>query len=182
MAIRYWMFVHPLDRAREMVAGGFVQHPWGDEQPLNVMAEADGVVLYCPRTENPDGEPLRSVVQAGRVLSDAPYRVGGRGKSPWRHDVQWLADAQIAPIRPLRDMLELTRDSRFWGEQLRPGWVELSRRDFEICEDAVRRPTPGPSLFALQAERAGLARPDASTAPPPAWMDAPIDRPPTPGW
>lgn len=178
MAIRYWLFVHPLDRARELMAGGFVQHAWGEAQPLQTMAEADGVVLYCPRTENPDGEPLRSLAGAGRVVTAEAYRVGGRGRTLWRHDVQWLPESQLAPIRPLRDTLELTRNSAFWGEQLRPGWVELSARDFMICEDAVRRAAPAPSQFGMRAAAAGV-----DAAPPPApWMDSPRDRPPTPGW
>ena len=50
-------------------------------------------------------------------------------------------------------MLELTRDDRFWGERLRPGWVEISARDFDILTDAVRRPSPDPSGFMLRALR-----------------------------
>lgn len=153
MAIRYWLIVQPLDRARELVELGAAQVPRGDREPLGRMRPADGVVLYCPRTSNPDGEPLRAAVQAGRVVSEEPYQAGTPGRSPWRVDVDWLPEARIAPIRPLRDLLELTRSTAFWGERLRPGWVELSRRDFEILEDAVRRPAPDPSRFMLRALR-----------------------------
>nr|WP_225752249.1 hypothetical protein [Pseudoclavibacter sp. Marseille-Q3772] len=179
MAIRYWLFVHPLDRARELIANGVVQHAWGGVEPLNLMRESDGMVLYCPRTENPDGDPLRVLAQAGRVLTAEPYRVGGRGRTLWRHDVQWLPESQLAPIRQLRDLLELTRNSMFWGEQLRPGWVELSQRDFMICEDAVRRSAPAPSPFGVHA---ASTQPSSSTDEPAAWMDSPRDRPPSPGW
>lgn len=151
MGIRYWLIVHPLDRARELIQGGYAQVAWGTLEPLDRMRTADGIVLYCPRYENPDGEPLRAAVQAGRVTSERPFQPGTAGRSPWRVEVEWLPETQFGYIRPLRDMLDLTRESRFWGEQLRPGWVELSRRDFEIFEDAVRRPAPDPSGFALRA-------------------------------
>lgn len=148
MSIRYWLVVQPLDRARQLVEGGYVQVPWGALDGVAQLREADGVALYSPREHNPDGEPLRAFVQAGRVLAGEAYQPGGRGASPWRRDVEWLPEAQIAPIRPLRDLLELTRD-RYWGEQLRDGWLEISRRDFEIAEDAVRRPAPEPSSLVL---------------------------------
>lgn len=157
MGIRYWLIVQPLDRARELIASGYAQVTWGGLEPLDRMRVADGVVLYCPRYENPDGESLRAAVQAGRVTSDEAYRSGTGGRSPWRVDVEWLPDAQFGYIRPLRDMLELTRDSKFWGEQLKPGWVELSRRDFEIFEDAVRRSAPDPSGYMLRALQEGPA-------------------------
>lgn len=153
MAIRYWLVVQPLDRARELVELGCIQVPWGAREPLERMRAADGVVLYSPRESNPDGEPLRAVVQAGRIQTDEPVQSGGYARSPWRHEVEWLPEARVAPIRPLRDLLDLTRDDRYWGERLRDGWVELSRRDFEIFEDAVRRPAPDPSGFMLRTLR-----------------------------
>lgn len=152
MAIRYWLLVHPLDRARELVETGVARVVWGGEQPVAEFREADGVVIYSPRVHNPDGEPLRAAVAAGRVTGE-PYQYGGRGRPSWVAPVEWLAGARIAPIRPLRDMLELTRDSKFWGEQLRDGWVELSQRDFMILEDAVRPVAPEPSGFAIDALR-----------------------------
>lgn len=148
MALRYWLVVHPLDRARQLVEGGYVQAPWGARDGVEAMRESDGVALYCPRETNPDGEPLRSFVQAGRVAPGDAYQAGGRGTAPWRRNVDWLAEARVAPVRPLRDLLHFTRD-RYWGEQLRTGRLELSRRDFEVIEDAVRRPAPEPSTLAM---------------------------------
>lgn len=149
MAIRYWLVVQPLDRARDLVDGGYVQVPWGALEGVAEMRESDGVVIYCPRERNPDGEPLRAFAQAGRVLDDEPYQAGGRGYSPWRRRVEWMRDARLAPVRPLRDLLDLTRDDRYWGERLRNGWLELTRRDFTVVEDAVRRPPPEPSMLGM---------------------------------
>ncbi|CAG7844248.1 hypothetical protein USB125703_00474 [Pseudoclavibacter triregionum] len=160
MAIRAWLVVQPLDRARTMVEGGYIQAPWGVPEPVQAMGEADGVVIYSPRESNPDGEPLRSVVAAGRVLPGEAYQAGDRGSSPWRRDVEWMPEARIAPIRPLRDLLDLTRRNRYWGELLRPGWLELSRRDFEVLEDAVRRRPPEPGVLGVTLrERAQDAPP-----------------------
>lgn len=154
MAIRYWLVVQPLDRARELIAAGVVQGAWGRREIVAPMGLSDGVVLYSPRESNPDGDPLRSVVAAGRVTDEEAYREGGRGSVLWRRDVEWLPDATVAPIRPLRDLLEFTRDDIHWGERLRPGVLELSHRDFAILEDAVRRPSPEPSAFVLRSLRA----------------------------
>lgn len=152
MSIRYWLVVQPLDRARALAGGGYVQVPWGLREGVADMREADGVALYSPREQNPDGEPLRAFVQAGRVLAGDAYQVGGRGVAIWRRDVEWLPETRPAPVRPLRDLLELTRD-RYWGEQLRGGWLEISRRDFIIIEDAVRRPAPEPSRMMIRMLR-----------------------------
>lgn len=130
MAIRYWLLVHAAERARELVAAGAVQ---GGPVPLREFREADGVVLYAPRE---GGEPLRAVVACGRVAGAAVER-GGRGMPWWEVPVQWQ-DAQPALIRPLRGALDLTRDRERWGEQLRPGWVELSPRDWVTLRDAMR--------------------------------------------
>ncbi|MFD2756801.1 EVE domain-containing protein [Gulosibacter faecalis] len=163
MAIRYWLLVHPLDRARELVESGTARVAWGGAEPIADFREADGVVIYAPREHNPDGEPLRAAVAAGRVTADG-YQLGGHGAPRWVAPVDWLRGARIAPIRPLRDMLELTRDSKFWGERLRPGWLELTHRDFIIFEDAVRPAAPEPSGFALDALREA-ASPPPSPAP-----------------
>jgi hypothetical protein len=165
VAIRYWLLVHPLDRARQLVETGVARVTWGNEQPVSSFREADGVIIYSPREYNPDGEPLRAAVAAGRVTGEA-YQLGGHGTPRWVAPVDWLPGARIAPIRPLRDMLELTRDTKFWGEQLRDGWVELSQRDFMILEDAVRPAAPEPSGFAIDAIRDGASRTEHPSTPP----------------
>lgn len=152
MSIRYWLVVQPLDRARQLVEGGYVQVPWGLHAGVAEMGESDGVALYSPREHNPDGDPLRAFVQAGRVRAGEAYQAGGRGASPWRRDVEWMLESRIAPIRPLRDMLEFT-SGRFWGEKLRDGWLEISGRDFIVAEDAVRRPAPEPSALVMRMLR-----------------------------
>lgn len=167
MALRYWLVVQPLDRARRQIDGGYVQLPWGRLRGLDAMRESDGVALYAPRQRNPDGEPLRAVVATGRVRDGAPYRAeAGRAELElWRLRVAWDPEGSPAPIRPLRDHLELTRAHRFWGEQLRDGLTELSRRDFEIMRAAVARPAPEPSRLGmgLLREPPGRAAPRTST-------------------
>ena len=152
MSIRYWLVVQPLDRARQLVEGGYVQVPWGRFEGVEPMRESDGVALYCPRERNPEGEPLRAFVQAGFVRPGEAFQAGSAGTSPWRRGVDWLPESAIAPVAELRDALAFT-SSRWWGEQLRDGVLELVRRDFELILDAVRRPAPEPSSFALGAAR-----------------------------
>lgn len=148
MALRFWLVVQPLDRARELMAGGVVQAPWGAREGVAEMGESDGVALYSPREENPDGEPLRAFVGAGYITDAEPWQAGTAPTSPWRRTVKWTPDPRIAPIRPVRDILDLTRKNRWWGEQLRSGVVEISRRDFEVALDQVRRRAPEPGRIA----------------------------------
>ena len=155
MAIRYWLVVQPLDRARRQIEGGYLQLPRGRREGLAQMREADGVALYSPRRSNPDGQALRAFVGAGRIEDAEAYGAPLRLDGPvlWRRRARWSADPAPAPLRPLRDVLELTR-SRFWGERLQDGLVELSRRDFEIVAEALARPAPEPSRLGM-----GLVRP-----------------------
>ena len=74
MAIRYWLLVHPLDRARELMESGHARVAWSGPQPVSQFREADGVVLYSPRTHNPEGEPLRAALRLEAAREAASRR------------------------------------------------------------------------------------------------------------
>jgi len=44
-------------------------------------------------------------------------------------------------IRPLLSVLELTRGDPNWGYQLRRGLIEISRHDFDMIRQQMRRPS-----------------------------------------
>lgn len=177
MAIRYWLVVQPLDRARGMVSAGHVQVPWATYEVMAAIGLSDGIALYSPRERNPEGEPLRAFTGVGRVADAQPWRPGGRAADIWRRRVDWEPDAQMAPMRPLRDVLDFIRQDRYWGEQLRRGILEISRRDFEVIADAVRpgSPEPGrlPSFLSERQEPNPFpVHPDGWT--PDAWWEPPV--------
>ncbi|RUR03594.1 EVE domain-containing protein [Labedella endophytica] len=139
MAIRYWLAVAHRDHVRRAVQLGVAQLNYGRREGLEGMRESDGVAFYSAR-DVPDGNPVRSFTAVGRVADDDVYRVDGgdSGWRPWRRRVDFRLDVADAPIRPLLHVLELTRHSYDWGLQLRPGFLELSRHDFEVVEQAMR--------------------------------------------
>jgi len=150
MPIRFWLGVVQRDHVLRGVAGGFAQVNHGARSPLARMGSADGFVYYSPKTEYPDGDPLREFTAIGRIADDDVYQVTQRpamsaetpGFTPWRRRVDWELDAVAAPIRPLLAVLDFTRDDPNWGYQLRRGLIEISRHDFELIRRQMRRPTP----------------------------------------
>ena len=139
MAIRFWLAVAHRDHVRRAVEAGVAQLGFGRREGLETMRESDGIAFYSAR-DVPDGDPVRAFTAVGRVADDDVYRVGGAdsGWRPWRRRVDYRLDVADAPIRPLLHVLEFTRHSYDWGLQLRPGFLELSRHDFDVVEQAMR--------------------------------------------
>lgn len=152
VAIRFWLGVVQLDHVRIGLASGIAQFNHGSRAAVSQLAEADGVVYYSPRVSYPDGEPLRAFTAIGRVADSTVYQAtdagapgldGGSGRPfrPWRRRIEYDRDAVATPIRPLVGMLDFTALPN-WGYQLRRGLIELSRHDFELIREQMRRPAP----------------------------------------
>jgi hypothetical protein len=139
VAIRYWVVVANRDHVRRAVEAGVAQLTYGRREGLDGMRESDGIAFYSAR-ELPEGSPLRAFTAVGRVADDELYRVGAGDSDwrPWRRRVDYRPDVADAPIRPLLHVLEFTRHSYDWGLTLRPGFLEVSRHDFEVIEQAMR--------------------------------------------
>lgn len=142
MAIRFWLAVASRDHVTSAVHQGIAQVNHGSRSGLDAMGESDGLVYYSPKTEYPDGEPLKHFTAIGRIASNELYQALSLDRRPWRRKVDWDLGAEPAPIRPLLGALDFTRNAPNWGYQLRGGLIELSRHDFEIVRDAMRRPSP----------------------------------------
>lgn len=144
MAIRFWLGVVHRDHVRIAVRKGIAQLNHGSREAISRLGEADGLVYYSPREER-DGEPLRAFTAIGRVADgdvySADHRVGVVAQQ-WRRRIDWYRPAIEAPIGPLRSHLDLTRNRRNWGIQLRPGLVELTRHDWDLIRQAMRMPAP----------------------------------------
>ncbi|HEV7848597.1 MAG TPA: EVE domain-containing protein [Mycetocola sp.] len=142
MAIRYWLAVASRDHVRTAVDLGVAQISHGTRPNLERMGDADGLVYYSPKTAYPDGDPLKQFTAIGRIAGTEIYQALSLDWRPWRRRVDWDETAEPALIRPLLGALEFTRNAPDWGYQLRAGLIELSRHDFEIIRDAMRRPSP----------------------------------------
>jgi EVE domain len=158
VAIRYWMGVVQREHVRRAVAMGLAQGNHGSRAAIAQMGEADGIVFYSPKTDI-EGEPLKAFTAIGRIADSAVFQAGsgsgsGAGSGagggagsrsgdfrPWRRAADYETDAVEAPIRPLLAVLDFSRDNPNWGYQLRRGMIEISRHDFEVIRQQMRRPS-----------------------------------------
>lgn len=82
------------------VAGGFTQANHGKPHMLRRMARDDWIIFYSPKTDYPDGDPLRAFTAIGRVSDDEVYQEDFDPQfQPWRRRVEFLA-CRETPIRP----------------------------------------------------------------------------------
>lgn len=127
---QHWLAVASGDHVARGLAGGFMQVCHGRAAPLRRIEPGDGVVYYSPTRVIGVADGFKAFTAIGTVRESEPYRVDmGGGFVPFRRDVDWR-QATVAPIAPLLDSLDLTRDRRNWGHQLRFGLLAIGLDDF----------------------------------------------------
>ncbi|HET8987159.1 MAG TPA: EVE domain-containing protein [Humibacillus sp.] len=118
---RSWVIVAARDHARRGVRAGFVMANHGKRAPLARMSPGDGILIYSPSTDYPDGEPLRAVTIVGEVTGEQPEPsdviAGGF------HRAARLREIEPIPLAEIRDHLPVSR--------LRFGFFELESADAE---------------------------------------------------
>lgn len=137
--MRCWLGVVQREHVLRGVALGVAQTNHGARAGVARMEPGDGFVFYSPRTAYPDGVPLREFTAIGRVAPGEPWQAsepagsGGSGDfRPWRRKVDYDGSAVATPIRPLLEVLDLTRGGRAWGLALRRGHLEVTPHDFAV--------------------------------------------------
>jgi hypothetical protein len=135
---RFWIGV--VSRAHVLIGveGGFAQVNHGKKAPLRRMGAGDGLLFYSPRTDYPDGDPLRAFTAVGVVRSGEVYQAHmGGGFTPFRIDVAWLPSEET-PIRPLLERLSFIRDPAHWGAAFRFGHLEVPEADFRLIAGEMK--------------------------------------------
>src|SRR2546428_11537886 len=90
-AERAWVGVVSRAHVLRGVAGGFAQLCHGKHGPLARMSVGDWLAYYSPRTDFPDGAPLRAFTALGRVVRENPYAVDmGKGFGAYPRDIPYL--------------------------------------------------------------------------------------------
>lgn len=136
---RYWIGIASLDHVQKGVEGGFCQLGHGKAAPIKRLSPGDWLIYYSPRTALEGGEPVQAFTAIGEIAKAEPYAVvQGMGFEPTRRDVRYRKRARPAPIRPLLEKLEITRDKPNWGMVLRRSLLEISHEDFEIIRGAMK--------------------------------------------
>lgn len=131
------MGVVQLSHVRRGVDLGIIQTNHGSAAGVQRMRPGDGVVLYSPKTDYPDGDPLQRFTAIGTVSEGDAWQADEGHRHPWRRRVAWDDAAAQADIRPLLDVLEFSRGNPHWGGVMRRGNVELSEHDFRVIAEAM---------------------------------------------
>lgn len=133
---KYWVVTASADHSAVGRREGIVQAGHGKAAPLLRMRAGDGVLIYSPRETIPDGPALQAFTAIGRVAVGEPWIGIMEGFRPWRRRVLW-AEAQTAAIRPLLDVLDLTRGLTSWGMAFRYGLRPVTAADFAVIATAM---------------------------------------------
>jgi EVE domain len=138
---RHWIVVASADHAQRGRSAGFMQACHGKRGPLQRLKAGDGVACYSPTETFRGKERLAAFTSIGRIKADPVYQADmGEGFRPFRRDVTYF-DAQVAPIHPLLDELDLTKGNRNWGARFRFGLVEITADDFARIAAAMKANT-----------------------------------------
>ena len=134
-----WMGVVCAEHARAGRDGGFAQLGHGKHAAVKSLKRGDWIVYYSPREGIGDGDVVQSFTTIGRVTSDEPYQIEqSAGFAPFRVDVDYASNAKPAPIKPLLDRLELTRErGANWGIVMRGSKRRVSEHDMPVIAKAM---------------------------------------------
>lgn len=136
-----WIAVASAEHVQKGRLSGFMQVCHGKGAPLRRMKPNDGVVYYSPTITFGGKDKLQSFTALGQIIDREPYQVDmGNGFCPFRRDVLWF-DAQEAPITPMLEQLDFTKNKKSWGYQFRFGLIAISEHDMQLIIKAMQIPT-----------------------------------------
>jgi len=132
-----WIGVASRDHVKAAIKGGFAQAGHGKMAPVKRMKRGDHILYYSPREGLNVGERVQSFTAVGRVLDDEPHRAKqSECFEPFRRKVHYFK-AHDAPVRPLLEKLDFTRDRSSWGMVFRRSLFEIDDKDFRIIAHAM---------------------------------------------
>lgn len=115
---------------------GIAQIQHGKRAGLARMHPGDTLIYYSPRTEYPEGEPLKAFTAIGEVADGDIWQAHEGDFHPYRRTVRYQTGAREVPLSEVTDRLELT-STEHWGYRLRLGLVPLSEADAAIIREAM---------------------------------------------
>ncbi|MEO8670144.1 MAG: EVE domain-containing protein [Tahibacter sp.] len=133
----YWIGVVSRAHVQIGVQGGFMQLNHGKRAPVQRLRGGDALVVYSPRVDYPDGEPLQCFTAIGVIATGDVYQVEMTPEfNPYRVDVRFL-DCQEAPIKMLIGKLTFIKNKTNWGAAFRFGQLKIPELDFLLIADAM---------------------------------------------
>lgn len=136
--MKSWIAVASAEHVRNGYAQGFMQVCHGKGTPLRRLKPKDWVVYYSPTVTFGGKDKLQSFTAIGQIQEREPYQVDmSNGFCPFRRDVRWF-ESHEAPITPLLNLLDFTKNKKNWGYQFRFGLMEISEHDMQQISIAMR--------------------------------------------
>lgn len=133
----YWLGVVSRSHIQIGVKDGFIQLNHGKKAPLRKFGTGDGLVIYSPRTEYPNGEPLQFFTAIGTIVSGEVYQVEmAPDFKPYRVDVCYSQCKEV-PIKPLIEKLSFIKSKTHWGAAFRFGQLKIPAHDFALIAEAM---------------------------------------------
>jgi len=133
----FWVGVVSRSQVEIGVRGRFVQLNHGKKSAVQRLRAGDGLAMYSPRTDYPDGAPLQQFTALGVVLTGEVYAVEmAPDFTPYRVDVKFLP-CRAAPIAPLIETLSFIRSKTHWGAAFRFGMLKVPPEDFRKIATAM---------------------------------------------
>jgi hypothetical protein len=152
---QFWIGVVSRSHIERGVAGGFLQLNHGKRAPVRRFRAGDGVAIYSPRTDYPDGAPLQAFTAIGTIVSGDVYQVEMAADfRPYRIDVRYEA-CRETPIAPLIDALTFITSKTHWGAAFRFGQLRIPAPDFATIARAMGCPHLAPAVAEAGSDRAG---------------------------
>lgn len=138
----YWMGVASEEHAWAGRDGGFAQLGHGKHTAVKSLKAGDWIVYYSPKEKMGQGDAVKAFTTIGSVTSEEPYQVTqSQGFKPFRVDVDYVQNAGTAPIAPLLEILDLTKDrGSNWGIVMRRSKSKLSPDDMRKIAHAMNVP------------------------------------------
>lgn len=131
--MRYWIGVASREHVKKGTNEGFCQLCHGKAQPLKRMSIGDWIIYYSPKEIFQEKTPCQKFTAIGKVVGEEVYSFEmAPGFVPFRRDIEFIASASDASIRPLIETLEFIKNKRSWGYSFRYGHLEINKNDFEI--------------------------------------------------
>lgn len=132
-----WLAVASAEHVQKGRISGFMQVCHGKQTPLQRLKLDDWVVYYSPTVTFGGKEKLQSFTAIGKIEGESYQADMGNGFFPFRRNVLWFK-SQDAPIKPLINELDFTKNKKNWGYQFRFGLIAISEHDMQLIAKAMQ--------------------------------------------
>jgi predicted RNA-binding protein len=136
---KYWIVCISKDHTLLALKWGIIQACHGKRAPLARMKKGDGIIIYSSKFNISDPKStLRAFTAIGEIADDDIYQYEIHPDFiPHRRKVNYFSAKEV-PIEPLIDELDFIPNKRFWGYPFKYGFLEISKRDFELISSHMR--------------------------------------------